>query len=183
MNPILRYRSLVALAIAALACTAALAAPGKILRNSELREKPFLDAPKTGELQAQTEVEMLAREGGWIQVKSADGKTGWVRLLNVQPAGSGSGSGFLSGLATLGSVAATGSTGTTATTGAKGISREDLANAQPNPKELEALEKLASSEASGRKHASASRLRAQVSEPIDPGTPQSVGESSTERVY
>lgn len=172
------------LAAALVLSMAASAESGKILRATELRDKPFLEATKTGELAAQAKVEVLARDGGWMQVRSATGQTGWVRLLNVQPvsaeASSGSSS-FLGGLAKLGNVASTGSTGTTATTGAKGISQEDLANAQPSMTELAKLEGLPSSAANGRRHAANHKLRAKVSEPLDPQPGASGGNANRDQ--
>ncbi|MBI1906648.1 MAG: SH3 domain-containing protein [Rhodocyclales bacterium] len=161
---------LAGLALALALSTAVGAESGKVLRACAIHEKPFLEASKTGDLDAQTDVEILARNGGWMQVRSAAGQTGWVRLLNVQPVSTeaSAGSSLLGGLAKLGNVASTGSTGTTATTGAKGISQEDLAQAQPSLTELAKLEGLPSSAANGRRHAANHQLRAQVSEPLDP---------------
>jgi hypothetical protein len=161
---------LAGLALALALSTAVGAEPGKVLRACAIHEKPFLEATRTGDLAAQTDVEILARKGGWMQVRSATGQSGWVRLLNVQPVSTeaSSGSSLLGGLVKLGNVASTGSTGTTATTGAKGISQEDLAQAQPDMDELAKLEGLPSSAANGRRHAANYKLRAQVSEPLDP---------------
>ena len=170
MNTGMNRAHLLGLIVALALSTAAGAESGKVLRACELRDKPFLEASKTGDLAAQTDVEVLARDGGWMQVRSASGQTGWVRLLNVQPVSTeaGSSSSLLGGLLKLGNVASTGSTGTTGTTGAKGISQEDLAQAQPSMTELAKLEGLPSSSANGRRHAANYKLHAQVSEPLDP---------------
>lgn len=171
MNMGINRVHLLGLLTALVLSTAASAESGKVLRACELRDKPFLEASTSGKLAAQAEVEVLARNGGWMQVRSTSGQSGWVRLLNVQPvsteASSGSSS-FLGGLLKLGNVASTGSTGTTATTGAKGISQADLARAQPNMTELSKLEKLPSSAANGRRHAANYKLHARTSEPLDP---------------
>lgn len=171
---------LLGLAVALTLSAVAIAESGKVLRATELRDKPFLEASKTGDLAARSEVEILARDGGWMQVRDGSGQTGWVRLLNVQPLseGGGSGSSLLGGLLKLGNVASTGSTGTTATTGAKGITQDDLAQARPNMTELAKLEGLPSTAANGRRHAANYKLRARTSEPLDPQPSASSGNAS-----
>lgn len=155
-----------ALLLAALSLPA-LAAPGTLTRASELKAKPFIDAATVAQLPEQSKVDILANEGGWSQVKSSQGQTGWVRLLNVRPDSAGGGN-ALSSLNTLGNVARTGSTGATATTGAKGISKDDLAQAAPNPQEVQRLARYASTPQDAEKHAQAQRLQKRKVAYLDP---------------
>jgi len=143
----------------------AAAAPGTIVKTTGVYAKPFLDAPVLTNLKEKTPVDILGADGAWTQIRTADGQTGWVRLLNVR-AKAGSGGSAIKGLLTAGNVARTGSTGSTATTGAKGISKEELARAQPNYDETRRLEGFRASADDGRQYAAGARLRAQRVEPL-----------------
>lgn len=140
---------------------AALAAPGTVTQNSELRATPTLDGRSKGQIAAQSKVEILNTKGGWVEIKAADGKTGWVRLMAVEPAEAKAGGSGLKSLATVGNIARTGSTGTTAATGVKGISKEDLAAAQPNFGELAQLDRFRATPADGQQHARTAGLKPQ----------------------
>lgn len=147
------------LMLAAGAAGVALAGPATVVHDSTLHAQPALDAPALARLAAAQRVEIIGAHGAWNQVSTADGKTGWVRLLNLRPEAARTGSG-LAGLARLGNVARTGSTGAAATTGVKGISKEDLAAAQPNFAEVERLEQYRAQPAAARQYAAAMQLRA-----------------------
>ena len=142
-------------------CSLALAAPGTVTKNSELRSAPAIDAGLKGTVASQARVDIVATKGGWVQVKTADGKTGWLRLMNVKPAEAKSSGGSLKGLALAGNVARTGSTGSTAATGVKGISKEDLAGAKPNFSEVGQLDRYRASPAEGQQHARSAGLKQQ----------------------
>ncbi|MBV8464882.1 MAG: SH3 domain-containing protein [Burkholderiales bacterium] len=148
------------LALAAVAVGAS--ETGTLRYAGELKDKPFLDAGKISDLPANASLEIVARQGAWMQVKTQDGKTGWVKMLSVKvgtgetKAGS-NGAGLLS----LASAFKTGSSGTTATTGVKGLSEEDLQNAQPNPAELAKLEAFGVSADDAAKFAKVGKLTAQ----------------------
>lgn len=145
--------------------TAALAAPGTIVKATGVYAKPFLDAPVVTRVEPKADVEILGSEGAWSQIRTRDGKTGWVRLLTVRPRAATGGS-SLKGILTAGNVARTGATGSTATTGAKGISKEDLAQARPNFDEVQRLEGYRASGADGRQYAAGARLDAQRVDPL-----------------
>jgi len=114
------------------------ASPGTLIRAAQLKSQPFIDASSEGELSADSPLTILVNQGGWTQVRTADGKTGWVRLLNVRPVPVADGS--AESRSAIDSVLLrTGSTKATATTGVKGLSREDIANARPNPGEVQRL--------------------------------------------
>lgn len=142
-------------------CSLALAEPGTVTKGGDLRSAPALDASLKGKVASQAKVDIVATKGGWIQVKTADGLTGWLRLLNVKPAESKSAGGGLKGLTTAGNVARTGSTGSTAATGVKGISKEDLAGAKANFNEVVQLDRYRASPAEGQQYAREVGLKAQ----------------------
>lgn len=135
--------------------TACLAAPGTVIRATDLKEKPFTDAASITQLSDNTAVDVLTNQGGWSQVKTRS-HTGWVRLLNVRVGKESSGTIF-----DLGGVVRTATTKSTATTGAKGLTKEDIANAKPNPSEVKRLNNFKASPGAISKFASSRRLRAQ----------------------
>ena len=145
------------------------AEPGIVIKASELRSAPMLDASVSGKLAEKSRVDILSSKGGWMEVKTAEGKSGWVRLMNVEPVeGKGGSSG--KGLAAFGNVARTGSTSTTAATGVKGISKEDLAGAKANFDEVAKLDRYRASTADGQQHARTAGLKAQSVEALPANT-------------
>jgi hypothetical protein len=120
---------------AALACGAALADPATTLAPTSLRAQPFADAAVTASLPGEAAVEIVSRQGGWYQVKTASGN-GWVRLSSLRlPAEATRGT---TAVAYIGSGRAS-ATGAVATTGVRGLSEADIANAQPNYAALDQL--------------------------------------------
>lgn len=114
--------------------------PGTVLRETELKDKPFIDAKTLRKLAPQTALVIVDRQAGWLRV-SVSGQQGWVRLLHVSsgPAGSAANKQELESFAKL----ATGRAGTgnvVATTGIRGLNEEQLKTAQANPEELKKLE-------------------------------------------
>lgn len=96
---------------------------GTLTRAETLRIKPFADAKAVVQAKAGAKVDIVTRNGGWYQVKSA-GKTGWVRMLSVRRSAAAPGS-SIAGLAGV----ASGRTGTgtvTTTTGVRGLDTEEL---------------------------------------------------------
>lgn len=110
--------------VAGMAGSVAIAAEtGTLTRAETLRIKPFADAKAVVQAKAGAKVDIVTRNGGWYQVKSA-GKTGWVRMLSVRRSAATSGS-SIAGLAGV----ASGRTGTgtvTTTTGVRGLDTEEL---------------------------------------------------------
>ncbi|WP_333783026.1 SH3 domain-containing protein [Chitiniphilus purpureus] len=147
------------LAVAALAAAGnALAERGLLIRAAPLKQQPFLDAGTVAQLPASSQVDVLKRKGAWMQVKTGDGRQGWVKLLNVRTGGARGAGG---GLGTLGQVLSTGSSGTTVTTGVKGLSAEQIENAKPNYGELERLKQYRVSTQSASSSARGAGLKAE----------------------
>lgn len=133
------------------------AEPGTLLRDSELRAKPFGDAAVVAQLKARDGIDIVTRQGAWAQVK-AGSQTGWVRVLNVR---TGSGQRGDAGVGQLASVFKTGSSGTTVTTGVKGLSEEKLKAAEPAPAEAKRLDQYRETEAGARSFAKQAKLASQ----------------------
>jgi hypothetical protein len=116
------------------------------VRSSEIKAKPFTDAPALISLPEKSAVEVLARKSGWVQVKSGN-VNGWMKMLDLRfgdalaPKKSGD-----SGLGTLFNVAAGGGSGGTVSTGVRGLSEENLKDPNPDPQALEELQRYAATE-------------------------------------
>jgi len=111
-------------------------------RATELKDQGSPDARTVTSLREGTQVKVTQRAGGWARV-DAGGQAGWVKVFHLRfpavgEAGSSSG-GALSGLTSLISGRSTTQRTTLATTGIRGLSPEDLKNANPDP---EALKKM-----------------------------------------
>lgn len=107
-------------------------------RPAELREAPGESSRSLAALAARTPVTRSgARQGAWIQVRTAEGASGWVHMFDVASstsAVSSAGTGALRGLTSFfnkGS-AQGGTTTATSTVGIRGLGAEDLARAQPD---------------------------------------------------
>ena len=140
------------------------AEPGTVVRKTDLRDKPFLDAPVVTQIEANTLIDIQERQGAWMQVKATAG-TGWLKMLNVRT-GNVNASGGGSGIGTLANVVKTGSSGKTVTTGVKGLSAEEITNAVPNPAEVDKMDSYASSEAEASRSATQAKLSAQQVQPV-----------------
>jgi hypothetical protein len=146
--------------VCGLAPTAASAEKGQIIRAGDLLAQPFIDAPSAAKLTASQPVTIVERRGPWVSVQ-ANGKTGWVRLLNLrlEPAVAGltppSTASRPSGLSSL---MRTGSSGRTVTTGVKGMDEEDIRASTPNYEELTLLEGLGVDAAEARASAEKAKL-------------------------
>lgn len=134
---------------------------GTALKADEIRAEPFTDAKAIGRIAKGDKVEILARQSGWLQVRSGARK-GWVRLLSVRR-----GQGGQTNVAQeVGSVAgvATGRTGTgqvVSTTGVRGLDAEELEAAKFDGKQLAKAESLVASAADARRFAGEAGLAAQ----------------------
>ncbi len=127
----------VVLASLAYAGAAFAASSGVIADRVPLRDAPNSDAATIANLEAQTRVVILQRKGAWLQVEIGS-QRGWVRLLSVRTAVSDTAGD--SGLGKVFAVATGQSTGSSVTTGVRGLDKESIRNAAPNPAELSKLD-------------------------------------------
>ena len=136
---------------------------GYTLKATEVKDKPFLDANTLTTLPEKTTVEILTRQGAWMQIKTADVKQGWIRMLSVRlgspdqkPQGGGN---LLSSL--IGSRPRPATT-STVTTGVRGFSEEDLANAKPNAAEVEKMKGFAATPEEATRLAESGKLEVKL---------------------
>lgn len=143
--------------------------PATVLRATELKDKPFIDAKTLQRLPAQTRVTVIDRSGGWLKV-ARDDRQGWVRLLHVssQPSASGGTAQELESVAKM-ATGRGGSGNIVNTTGIRGLSEEQLRAAKPSPAELQRLESYGVEKeraaAYARQHKLERRQVAQLPEP------------------
>lgn len=134
--------------------------PATITRDTELKDKPFVDAKTLKRLPARTSVAIVDRNGGWLRVTSG-GQTGWVRLLHVssQPvSGSSTSKQDLEAAAKIATGRA-GSGNIVSTTGIRGLNEEQLREAKPSPEELKRLESYGVSKDQAAAYARANKLQ------------------------
>lgn len=135
---------------------------GVAVKADELRAEPFRDAKSVGTLAAGDKVEIIKKDGGWLQIESAKGK-GWVRMLSVRrgEARKTTAGGEVAGLAGL----ASGRAGTgkvVATTGIRGLNEEELKAAKYNETELKLADSYVTSKAAAQAFAAKGKLTART---------------------
>lgn len=167
-----------------------------VKRETQLRESPMASAPSLAPLAVQTALTRLAtRRGPWIEVRTAQGQTGWVHLFDVGTVpvaqGGNFATGALRGLTSLfggGNALAPQHRTATATIGIRGLGAEEIANAQPNTSAVTLMEALRLDATQARQFAATAALVAQPIEPLpappppaDPSTPGAVGPVQSNR--
>jgi len=129
---------------------------GTALKNDTLRAEPFADAKSSGSFTRGENLDILKKQGAWLQVKAKKG-TGWVRLLSVKRGTASTGSQTAGVLAAASGRAGTGQV--VSTTGVRGLSEEDLKAAKFNEVEVKTLESYTLSADQGRQFANAGDLK------------------------
>ena len=136
---------LVALMLAALPFVAAAQERAFTNRATDLKERAATESKTIAALPQETPVKVLARGGGWTQVE-ATGQQGWVRVFHLrfpavaEASTSGSAGTTLAGIGSALGLGRPAPRAPLASTGVRGLSPEDLKNADPNPEALRRLE-------------------------------------------
>ena len=135
----------------------------RTLISADLKQEPYADAQSVGTLSANSDIEVLKRRGGWVQVKSGTLSDGWLKMTNIKygdtPAAKGdTGWGSLLNIARSGR---SGNTGVTVTTGVRGLSPEELKNATPNPDAVKKMDAFPKGRGEAQKFASEGKLQTQ----------------------
>ena len=154
-------RHLCAFLALAMAGSPALAAPGVALKEENMLSKPSATSAAVGKMAKGMAVDIVAKQGGWLQVKAGTSQ-GWVRLLSVR-AGSGStGSTGLAGVAGVSGAATQKSdpSRVVAVAGVRGLNEEDLKGAKYNGEEVARMEAYTVSASQAQAFADKSGLKA-----------------------
>lgn len=137
---------------------------GSLINSSDLISKPFIDAEVLSKLPEKTALKVVRNQGGWSLVKTTDGIEGWVRMLNVRlgkPEEPAKLSDTKQTFAQIGGIFRTGTTKAVATTGVKGLSKEAIMKASPNPAAVRRMDTHKVSDAEIQQFASSRQLTAQ----------------------
>lgn len=150
---------------------------GTALKADELKAEPFRDAKTVASLASGDKVDILSKDGGWLQVKTAKG-TGWVKMLSIRrgDARKGSAGSDVAGLSNL----ASGRAGTgrvVATTGVRGLNEEELKGAKFNESEIKLAESFTTSRAEAQQFAAKARLTPRAVDYLPEPTPSPVSPS------
>jgi hypothetical protein len=129
---------------------------GVALKADDIRAEPFGDAKSVAKLAINDKVDILGKDGGWLQVKSAKGK-GWVRMLSIRKGDAKKGGNEAAGLLSLSSGRA-GTGKVVATTGIRGLSEEELKAAKFNVEEVKLNESYVVSKAQAQQFANEGKL-------------------------
>ena len=128
---------------------------GTALKADILRAEPYADAKTAGNLNKNDVVDILAKKGAWLQIKTKSA-SGWVRILSVKRGGASVSNSSVADIAS-------GRTGTgkvVSTTGIRGLSAEELKAAKFNEDEMKKMESHTLSANDGQSFANAGGLRA-----------------------
>ena len=126
---------------------------GTALKADILRAEPFADARTAGNLNKNDAVDILAKKGAWLQIKTKSA-SGWVRILSVKRGGASSSTSSIADIAS--GRAGTGKV--VSTTGIRGLSAEELKAAKFNEDEMKKMESHAVSAGDAQKFANAGGL-------------------------
>jgi hypothetical protein len=140
-----------------LACAAE---PASVLRATELKKDPAVDAATVATLSENTAVDAGERHGAWTRVRTPSGE-GWVKMLALRYGASGSAKQGDTGISQLFNVARTGSSGTQVTTGVRGLDADMIKAAKPNPAELTKLDGYAATRDASERFAQGANLQPQ----------------------
>lgn len=168
-----RLHRLLALAFAAAALGAAAQEQAFTNRATELRDRPASDARVVAPLADGTAVKVLSRSSGWTQVQAPSG-TGWVRVFHLRfPAtveSSGASGGALGGLSSmLGFGRPRTQEAKIATIGIRGLSQEDLQNANPNPEAVRRMQSFRADKPTAERFAREAKLASTQVAYVDEG--------------
>jgi hypothetical protein len=161
----MRFRTWLWLVAVLLAAGASEAAEiGYALRAIDLKAKPFLDADTIAKLPEKAELEIILRQGAWMQVKTKDKQLGYVRLLQVRLGAVASPQDPGGYVSVNAPPAGTPRPTTTAsvTTGVRGFSEAELKAAQPNKAEFEKMKSFAATSSQAVAFAAATPLAART---------------------
>lgn len=138
---------------------------GKLAEDTTLYQGPGYQA--LDDLREGTLLSVGERRGGWYQVTLTDGREGYVRLATVRFTEQEESESVFGGLwSWLNSSSSPQYSGTT-TAGIRGLSAEDIQQAEPNEAAVDRLDAWAVDEAEARRFASAVALSSQSVDELD----------------
>lgn len=132
-----------------------------VVRNTELKAKPFSDAETLKGLKENDKLSVLSRKASWTEVKSQDA-LGWVKMLSLRFDDQGTKSLNLSETIVSGANLQKGTnTGSTTTTAVKGLTPESFKNLSPNTDSFQKMQSFSVEKPVAKDFASQKNLRDQ----------------------
>lgn len=121
---------------------------------TDLKREPSRSSETLESLAPNSPVISIRRQGSWVQVQHGE-QVGWVRMLVVRSGTPGAQRKGEGGLSRLFNIARSGSSGAVTTTGVRGLDKEQIKNAAPDPAELAKLDAWIATDDQARKLADA----------------------------
>jgi hypothetical protein len=153
--------------VLALIAPGVLAEPAVTIRAIDLKAKAASDAKTVASLPANTSVDLLKREGAWVELKSGKDH-GWAKLFDIRLAGAqtapAKGSAGKSVGDTVGLLS--GARGASVTTGVRGLDEDMLRKAVPSQEQYNQLVSYASTKGQAQAFAKAGHLESRTVEEL-----------------
>ena len=130
-------------------------------RSTDLKDSASDQAKTVASLKENTEVKVLQRGGGWTKVETG-GQTGWVNVFHLRFATTAttdsSGGGFLGGLSSAIGGRPKSQQAGIQTVGVRGLTPEELKNANPDAQALQRMQSYAADKANAERFAREGKL-------------------------
>ncbi len=148
-----------------------------LVRETELKRKPFSDATTVTTLPQSLDIHVLSRQSSWLQIRAQE-QIGWVKMFSVRFTGhTESTSDSFSGTKELFNLITTGSSGSTVTTASRGLDENKFSDPTPNPDAFATMQSLAVSKTEAQAFAKEQNLREQQQDYLQISTSGSGGKS------
>jgi len=147
------------------------AEPAVTVKEVSLRQTPAADAKAGATLAPDTAVDLVKRQGAWVQLK-AGADTGWAKLFDIKmgapgaPAAKGSAASGIAETLNL----ATGKRDASVATGVRGLDEAMLKKAQPNEAQVTMLTSYAATPTQAQAFAKAGKLTVRNVAPLGDDT-------------
>jgi hypothetical protein len=151
----------------ALVAPGVIAEPAITIRAVELKAKAASDAKTIASLPTNTTVDLIKREGAWVELKSGKDR-GWAKLFDIRlasaqtaPSKSSSNTAFSDTVGLL-----SGARGASVTTGVRGLDEDMLKRAVPNEQQYNLLVSYASTKQQAQAFGKAGHLESRTVEEL-----------------
>gem|GEM_PF-1603579 len=104
-----------------------------------LDDAPATDAKAVANLSANTDLDVTSRTGGWYNVRTATGQTGWLVMTSIKFAHNPAGDTWGTSWYSLFESGRMGAAGSTATAGVRGLNTGTIEDATPAPAAVSAI--------------------------------------------
>lgn len=135
----MRKALLISLTAACAVVSAAVATHARTVVATSLNAAPASDAVLVTKLGADTDLDVLKRTGGWYDVRTLQGQTGWLVMTSIKFAHNPTGDTWGTSWYTLFENGRSGVAGSTATLGVRGLNTGTIENATPAPAAVSAI--------------------------------------------